>query len=1266
MTEIILSAVSDPVLPELKNGGSIALFFDTAAIPDGLLLEGDAHIGSGGTLALDGQGDYAEFTEQNAFEGVDYLSVDLDFRFADAIDMGPAALAWNQGAFGIRVDGGSLIVTVMQADGSKEHMRVPDLGFDDLDWHNIALSVDELNDVLVVTVDGQTVIERTDLDLDVPDTDHGTTLGGSKWGQSLNGEIDNVKIATERPTGGELFDGASLLLSASSAVGLADPGLSMDAGTFLKWNESTAVPFIDRMKGAYAWDGKYATPHQDSGSTYVLDEVNVFQDSSLIEQMIFTSDMLVNLNKLLVRARFTSKIIDKDQYSLILENPNDYFRVEADASGISQLLGRLDIADPFAVIGTFDTDVGMDLNGLRDAGHMFVTPSDFDVGFSELTLDENGWPIHLPTDIAGNVGQVSTAVFWYPAEAAAVPNGIYAGRFYLMAEGEGTLDLRQYGSEASVVNLRGIQIDGPTVVPFDYTPNGERLMLTLKSSDPANNGEYLRDIKIVHEDHLEQFEAGEVFTPEFVDFHADYRVIRWMRPMSGTETLPFVEGDFEDRPSPDYYSFNLGTGITDENGFPIDLIIDFSNKTGTDPWITVPVNASDSFVQGMATYIEANLDPRLKVHVELGNEIWNGLFDSYRYASDQAVAEWGELKLETDANGQFVRDANGDLIVLAQGRFFSRHDAEANGYASLDDLTAELGLAKPLYSINQGWAEWGSMRATQIGKIFEDVFLSNDPLDGAARLNNVMGTFTHWAKSTDFLMQGTLWQEEDPNGWIDPASVFETLAIGAYFGGSTGSRDADLVSYWIDTYGEAQAKQLVVHHLKVGLDPAQTYIAFDKHAVDSSGNVQPGAAQSGVVYDPALIVDVSDAIYWNNQEVRNDIRTGTGLETGEEVLLGSEVHDYVRLSTDGAGNTILQLRVDPASGSFQTLVTYDGTVAATIDDMLHDGTLIVRGLESMADRMEGTFPAQKAKADQYGLELVAYEGGQHFASAVWGIFRDSLSNEQLIDLLHDLNDSPVIADLYQTWLSGWQEMGGGAFTHYLDYSMPSRFGNWGTVDYLGQENEAGAPTHKLDTLEAINAAGAWWSETRAPDAFLQGITDTGTTGDDSLIGTVEEDILLGGDGDDYLFGGPGDDRLHGGSGVNTLDGEDGDDTLVFTSTAETFYGGAGQDTLRLAAGIATLDLAAVSAVDIEAVDARNYAPTTLSAAAPDVFAFNTGNALTLHMETTDSLTLDGFLLTDIQVDGTEIFRQYEATIGSDVVTLTVVTDNASDPDIVLI
>jgi len=95
--------------------------------------------------------------------------------------------------------------------------------------------------------------------------------------------------------------------------------------------------------------------------------------------------------------------------------------------------------------------------------------------------------------------------------------------------------------------------------------------------------------------------------------------------------------------------------------------------------------------------------------------------------------------------------------------------------------------------------------------------------------------------------------------------------------------------------------------------------------------------------------------------------------------------------------------------------------------------------------------------DEYGLDLIAYEGGQHLTSAAFG----SENEKQITQLFTSLNRHPRMAALYEQYLHQWQEAGGGLFCHFVDVSPYTRFGSWGALEYQNQPLET---AHKYRAL----------------------------------------------------------------------------------------------------------------------------------------------------------------------------------------------------------
>ncbi len=194
---------------------------------------------------------------------------------------------------------------------------------------------------------------------------------------------------------------------------------------------------------------------------------------------------------------------------------------------------------------------------------------------------------------------------------------------------------------------------------------------------------------------------------------------RELRFMDWAQTNNSTASRWADRPVPKDATWT-------DQGIPVEVMIRLANDTGTDPWFTIPHQADDDYVRQFATMVRDTLDPRLKAHFEYSNELWNGSFEQFGWLRDQAIAEWG------------------DSISDDWETIFSYH----------------------------------TKRATHVALICEEVFGAEAP----TRLINVLGGQAVNAWLTELLLTAPGWKENDPDSYVDPATVFEEFGVAAYFG----------------------------------------------------------------------------------------------------------------------------------------------------------------------------------------------------------------------------------------------------------------------------------------------------------------------------------------------------------------------------------------------------------------------------------------------------------------------------------------------------
>lgn len=170
----------------------------------------------------------------------------------------------------------------------------------------------------------------------------------------------------------------------------------------------------------------------------------------------------------------------------------------------------------------------------------------------------------------------------------------------------------------------------------------------------------------------------------------------------------------------------------------------------------------------------------------------------------------------------------------------------------------------------------------------------------------------------------------------------------------------------------------------------------------------------------------------------------------------------------------------------------------------------------------------KSLANEHGLKLLAYEGGQHVHHAFAVSSLTEADIEATSSILIDYVRGPEMAAVTaQNW-DVWQSIGDGPYMQFGDSGIGGRWGSFSLFDAPGLAN----PTSDL-LLQRNATTPSWWGDPGGT-RYQHGVTLRGTDADNALAGTAGGDILLALAGDDLLNPGPGLDHLHGGDGTDTV------------------------------------------------------------------------------------------------------------------------------------
>lgn len=233
------------------------------------------------------------------------------------------------------------------------------------------------------------------------------------------------------------------------------------------------------------------------------------------------------------------------------------------------------------------------------------------------TYDADNWPTFIPA------GQSVGTNVRLPVNRL-IPN-VPLGTYTVTWEGQGSFTLSGGGGFLQRTNA------GPGSATFNVTIPDQQIFFRISGTSTANP---LRNLRILMPGHGPgQPSVGEPFNTTFLDRFAPFKTLRFM-DWGSTNSNTMVS--WSERPLPSNRTW------TGDRGVPIETMVALANRQLADPWFNMPVRADDQYVRHFATLVRDTLDPRLKVYVEYGNEVWNPQFTAqHNHVRALAVQRYG-------------------------------------------------------------------------------------------------------------------------------------------------------------------------------------------------------------------------------------------------------------------------------------------------------------------------------------------------------------------------------------------------------------------------------------------------------------------------------------------------------------------------------------------------------------------------------------------------------------------------------------------------
>jgi len=256
----------------------------------------------------------------------------------------------------------------------------------------------------------------------------------------------------------------------------------------------------------------------------------------------------------------------------------------------------------------------------------------FDSGFTdELTYRADGYPTHIPQQVAGADFEQRTVTIW--ANTSSWP----AGEYTVLWEGTGQLSF--WGGHENLT-----QTDDHRIV-FDFlNPMDNVLEMTILTSDIDDP---IRNIRLLMPGTEDTYETQPFYSLwlEKLSIFPSVRFMDWGTTNSWGQPDNWTWDDpalfaWEDRAQMDHYTWATNKGI------PYEMMIRLLNDYDLDGWVCVPHRASDDYIEQMATLFRNDLEAERHLTVEYSNEIWNWIFGQThwlnKYGCEQTGVSWPE------------------------------------------------------------------------------------------------------------------------------------------------------------------------------------------------------------------------------------------------------------------------------------------------------------------------------------------------------------------------------------------------------------------------------------------------------------------------------------------------------------------------------------------------------------------------------------------------------------------------------------------------
>lgn len=250
----------------------------------------------------------------------------------------------------------------------------------------------------------------------------------------------------------------------------------------------------------------------------------------------------------------------------------------------------------------------------------------------KLTVDANGYPDYLPQSVSGKAKMqiLKTTIAW--DNGGILPKGIYT----ILYDGIG--EIEPYGTDKIVIQNKsqGKITFELTQSKFDAAYDCQEcgsFGIILRKSEKSNP---IKNIRVLMPN-VKETDANYPFNSSFLERLKPFASIRFM---NWNVAYTSSEQHWAERRQPTHYTqFNAEWNTYSSKSVAYEYVIRLCNVLNRDMWLNIPYAADSNYIYQLSKLVKDNLNPKLKIYLEYGNEVWNSdvaFSEQYNFVKNNA------------------------------------------------------------------------------------------------------------------------------------------------------------------------------------------------------------------------------------------------------------------------------------------------------------------------------------------------------------------------------------------------------------------------------------------------------------------------------------------------------------------------------------------------------------------------------------------------------------------------------------------------------